>query len=151
MTRLPRAQGHFERPPYTASTMRSAYHVRELEMFRLAQLKRPLHAFLSHDWPRGIARFGNAGALCRAKSFLAAEVRSPRGLNLRALTPWHTLWQVAAIFQRDLTQQTASSARGPESVGCRPFRQQAFTPAMQQTLDSMELEMLRRQVFGQAA
>ena len=71
------AQGHFERPPYTASTMRSAYHVRELEVFRLAQLKRPLDVFLSHDWPRGIARFGSARALCRAKSFLAAEVPMP--------------------------------------------------------------------------
>ena len=76
MTLLPRAQGHFERPPYTASTIRSAYHVRELEVFRLAQLKRPLDVFLSHDWPRGIAHFGNAGALCRAKSFLAADVRT---------------------------------------------------------------------------
>ncbi|KAK9834807.1 hypothetical protein WJX81_000122 [Elliptochloris bilobata] len=68
-------KGHFERPPYTSATMRSAYHVRELEVFRLAQLKRPLDVFLSHDWPRGIARFGNVNALCRAKSFLAAEVQ----------------------------------------------------------------------------
>ncbi len=30
-------QGHYEMPPYTEGTMRSAYHVRELEAYRLAQ------------------------------------------------------------------------------------------------------------------
>ena len=29
-------KGHFERPPYTPSSMRSAYHIRELEVFRRA-------------------------------------------------------------------------------------------------------------------
>ncbi len=31
-------KGHFEKPPYTNSTMRSAYHVRSLEVFRLKQV-----------------------------------------------------------------------------------------------------------------
>lgn len=31
-------KGHFERPPYDNSTMRSAYHVRNLEVFRLVQV-----------------------------------------------------------------------------------------------------------------
>lgn len=30
--------GHHEYPPYNASTMRSAYHVRNLEVFRLKQV-----------------------------------------------------------------------------------------------------------------
>ena len=32
------AQGHHERPPYTDGSMRSAYHVREVDAFRLAQV-----------------------------------------------------------------------------------------------------------------
>lgn len=32
------AKGHFERPPYSPDTMRSAYHVRNLEVFRLKQV-----------------------------------------------------------------------------------------------------------------
>ena len=32
--------------------MRSAYHVRELEVHRLLRLRQPLDVFLSHDWPQ---------------------------------------------------------------------------------------------------
>ena len=56
--------------------MRSTYHVRELDVYRLHQIQRPLDIFLSHDWPRGIARFGDVDALCRAKRFLAAEIEN---------------------------------------------------------------------------
>ena len=68
-------QGHFEAVPYTDSTMRSAYHVRELEVFRLAQLKQPLDIMLSHDWPHAIASHGNIQQLFRAKPHLRADVR----------------------------------------------------------------------------
>jgi len=49
---LPLLQGHFERPPYNAGSMRSAYHVRELEVHRLLRVCQPLDVFLSHDWPQ---------------------------------------------------------------------------------------------------
>jgi lariat debranching enzyme len=54
---------------------------RRTQVFRLRQLQREgtsprLDVFLSHDWPRGIARAGNAAQLCRAKPFLRAEVRA---------------------------------------------------------------------------
>ncbi|KAL1503181.1 hypothetical protein AB1Y20_011239 [Prymnesium parvum] len=66
--------GHYEAPPYTEDTMRSAYHVRELEVFKLLQLRRPVDVFLSHDWPQHIARHGDTQSLFRRKSFLRAEV-----------------------------------------------------------------------------
>lgn len=69
-------QGHFEWPPYGADTMRSAYHVRELDVYRLLQLKRPLDVGLSHDWPRGIAHHGDKAQLFRAKAFLQKEARA---------------------------------------------------------------------------
>ena len=31
--------GHFEAPPYSDSTVRSAYHVRELEVYRLLKVR----------------------------------------------------------------------------------------------------------------
>jgi len=68
-------QGHYEWPPYSMDTMRSAYHVRELDVYRLLQLRRPLDIGLSHDWPRGIALHGDYAQLFRAKSFLQKEVR----------------------------------------------------------------------------
>ncbi|KAM4025271.1 lariat debranching enzyme [Anomaloglossus baeobatrachus] len=69
-------KGHFEQPPYTNDTMRSAYHVRNIEVFKLKQLKEPMDVFLSHDWPRGIYNYGNKKQLLRKKQFLRQEVES---------------------------------------------------------------------------
>jgi len=70
-------KGHFESPPYDRSTMRSVYHVREYDQWKLNQLKQlqgqgaspsgPLDVFLTHDWPRGITRYGDEAALLRKK------------------------------------------------------------------------------------
>ncbi|KUF96699.1 hypothetical protein AM588_10009314 [Phytophthora nicotianae] len=47
--------GRFESMPFDNNTMRSVYHVRELEVFQLSHVqqidKTPLGVFLSHDWP----------------------------------------------------------------------------------------------------
>ncbi|CAM9984150.1 unnamed protein product [Ascophyllum nodosum] len=67
-------EGRYERPPYTPDTLRSVYHVRELEVFKLAQLTGHVDVCLSHDWPRGIAQHGNMNALFRKKAFLKPEV-----------------------------------------------------------------------------
>ncbi|XP_064598274.1 lariat debranching enzyme-like [Liolophura sinensis] len=66
--------GHFERPPYSDNSKRSAYHIRNLDVFRLKQISRPLDICMSHDWPRGIYNFGNKDALLRHKPFLKQEV-----------------------------------------------------------------------------
>ena len=68
-------QGHYEQPPFDNDTMRSAYHVRQLDVYRLKQLHKPLDVFLSHDWPRGIAKHGNLQQLLSKKAFLRSEVR----------------------------------------------------------------------------
>ena len=54
--------------------MRSAYHVREFDVFQLAQVTGDLDIFISHDWPRNIARFGDTKQLFRKKKFLRSEV-----------------------------------------------------------------------------
>jgi lariat debranching enzyme len=85
--------GHFERPPYTDSTMRSAYHVRATDVNRLLRLEGPTDVFLSHDWPAGVARHGDAPALFRKKPFLRREVEDgslgspPAAQVLAALRP----------------------------------------------------------------
>jgi lariat debranching enzyme len=86
-------QGHYERPPFGEDDMRSVYHVRELEVLRLRQLRRPIDIFLSHDWPQHIARHGDTPRLLKRKSFLQAEVAngslgSPPAMEvLQALRP----------------------------------------------------------------
>lgn len=66
--------GHFEQPPYNPSELKSAYHVRELETYRLSQLQQHVDIFLSHDWPRNVINFGDREGLLRRKSFLRSEV-----------------------------------------------------------------------------
>lgn len=75
-------RGHFEVPPYSPSTLRSIYHVREYEVFKLAQLasgsgargdSAHVDVMLSHDWPRGIYHHGDMGQLLRTKPYFRKE------------------------------------------------------------------------------
>uniref|UniRef100_A0A8C6XIW6 Debranching RNA lariats 1 n=1 Tax=Naja naja TaxID=35670 RepID=A0A8C6XIW6_NAJNA len=69
-------RGHFEYPPYNQETVRSIYHVRNIEVFKLKQLKQPMDVFLSHDWPRSIYHYGNKTLLLKKKSFFRSEVEN---------------------------------------------------------------------------
>ncbi|XP_007430041.1 lariat debranching enzyme [Python bivittatus] len=69
-------RGHFEYPPYNQQTIRSIYHVRNIEVFKLKQLKQPMDVFLSHDWPRSIYHYGNTKLLLKKKSFFRSEVEN---------------------------------------------------------------------------
>ena len=69
-------QPHVGGPPYRGGALKSAYHVRELEVYRLMKLRGRLDIFLSHDWPARIAFAGNTQRLLQRKAFLRKEVRS---------------------------------------------------------------------------
>ncbi|XP_072253605.1 lariat debranching enzyme [Leuresthes tenuis] len=69
-------KGHHEFPPYNPETLRSVYHIRNIEVFRLKQIQMPMDIFMSHDWPRGIYYYGNTMELLRKKKFLRQEVES---------------------------------------------------------------------------
>jgi len=85
--------GHFEAPPYSEKSLRSAYHIRALEVSKLMALKRPIDVFLSHDWPAGITAYGDEQGLIRRKRFLASDIQhnvlgSPPAMSLlRFLKP----------------------------------------------------------------
>lgn len=67
-------KGHFEKPPYDNSTVRSVYHYRQLELFRLQQLSQPIDIVMSHDWPTDVYNYGNAGQLIRFKPHFRDEI-----------------------------------------------------------------------------
>lgn len=69
-------RGHHEFPPYNPDTLRSVYHVRNIEVFKLKQIQMPIDIFMSHDWPRGIYHYGSTAELLRKKKFLRQEVES---------------------------------------------------------------------------
>jgi len=78
--------GHYEIPPYSEDSMRSIYHVRELEVLRMqyysllsnASLNhsKVLDIFLSHDWPHGIWDYGNVNQLLKVKPYFQEDMRS---------------------------------------------------------------------------
>ncbi|MED6162720.1 lariat debranching enzyme [Stylosanthes scabra] len=70
--------GHFERPPYDQSTIRSVYHVREYDVHKLMQIEEPIDIFLSHDWPVRITDCGDWRELVRRKSFFKQEIEEGR-------------------------------------------------------------------------
>lgn len=86
-------KGHFERPPYNDSTVRSAYHVRSFDIFKLKLLSQPIDIFVSHDWPLGVYHHGNVEKLYRYKEYLRSEIESntlgspPAGELLALLKP----------------------------------------------------------------
>ncbi|XP_004366049.1 lariat debranching enzyme [Capsaspora owczarzaki ATCC 30864] len=93
-------RGHHERPFHVADEgmVRSFYHVREMDVFRLMHLgrsqdERPIDVFLSHDWPQGIANYGNVRRLLQEKAFLRQEVEEntlgsgPADVLLHAVKP----------------------------------------------------------------
>ncbi|MQL68083.1 hypothetical protein Taro_000369 [Colocasia esculenta] len=66
--------GHYERPPYNESEIRSIYHVREYDVYKLMQIEEPIDIFISHDWPLGITEYGDSEMLLRKKPFFRNEV-----------------------------------------------------------------------------
>lgn len=69
-------KGHWEVPPYNDHSVHSVYHVRNLETFRLAQLKQPVDIMITHDWPLGVYNHANCDELLRYKPFLANEIQT---------------------------------------------------------------------------
>ena len=79
-------RGRFEAPPYDTGTLRSVYHVRNVEAYRMkclggggvmnsSCLRPRVDIMLSHDWPRGIERHGDTAGLLRKKNYFKLEIQ----------------------------------------------------------------------------
>lgn len=82
----------YERPPYDRSTMRSVYHYRNVEAYRLSCLQPgKLDIMLSHDWPQGIEQYGDTNGLIRRKPFFREEIAKNALGSPPAMSLLHTL------------------------------------------------------------
>ncbi|CAF0889422.1 unnamed protein product [Didymodactylos carnosus] len=69
--------GRYETPPFTDRTVRSIYHVRSFDIYRLKQLKEnTIDIVISHDWPRGITSYGNTTKLLQYKKHFYNDIKN---------------------------------------------------------------------------
>ena len=68
-------KGHYERLPYSEDDLRSVYHVRELDVRKLLQIKTQVDVGLSHDWPQGVEWKGDWRGLFRFKKHLENDAK----------------------------------------------------------------------------
>jgi lariat debranching enzyme len=66
---------HYERLPYNSDDVRSIYHVRELDVRKLLQVRTQVDIGLSHDWPRGMEWKGDYKQLFRWKPDFEQEAK----------------------------------------------------------------------------
>lgn len=67
---------HHERLPYSQDDIKSIYHVRELDVRKLLQVRSQVDIGISHDWPRGVEWMGNWKALFAKKDLFEADARA---------------------------------------------------------------------------
>ncbi|KAJ5953260.1 hypothetical protein N7454_000156 [Penicillium verhagenii] len=61
---------HHERLPYNSEDIMSTYHIREIDVRKLLQVRTQVDVGLSHDWPRAIEKSGDCETLFRKKKHL---------------------------------------------------------------------------------
>jgi|SRR5690242_11063615 len=66
---------HYERVPYNSDDVRSIYHVRELDVRKLLQIRTQVDVGLSHDWPRSMEWKGNHRQLFKWKPDFEQEAK----------------------------------------------------------------------------
>ncbi|KAK0634958.1 lariat debranching enzyme, C-terminal domain-containing protein [Bombardia bombarda] len=60
-------KAHHERLPFSTDDVKSFYHVRELDVRKLLQVRTQVDIGMSHDWPRAVEKHGNQRHLFNMK------------------------------------------------------------------------------------
>lgn len=75
---------HYERLPYDSRTVKSIYHVRDLDVRKLLSVRTQVDICISHDWPKEVVWKGNWQQLFRFKPYFETDARSGRLGSLAA-------------------------------------------------------------------
>ncbi|KAK2791993.1 hypothetical protein FQN51_001967 [Onygenales sp. PD_10] len=75
---------HFERLPYNRDDIQSIYHVREVDVRKLLQIRTQVDVGLSHDWPQTIEWHGDFRSLFRKKPFFEEDANTGKLGNVAA-------------------------------------------------------------------
>lgn len=134
--------GHYEKIPYSDGAIRSIYHLRELEVYRMMHLQHSathLDAFLTHDWPNYVWEHGDVAALLRIKPFFREDIDkgalgSPPGRQiLDALMPsfWfsghlHVKFEAVVPHAAATTSSTADASEAVEAAPAAAIKTTRF-------------------------
>ncbi|KAH9574598.1 hypothetical protein CY35_01G066900 [Sphagnum magellanicum] len=69
-------KGHFKCAPYNKDNIKSVYHVRQYDVLKLMEVRGAIDIFVSHDWPRGITKYGDAQQLLRQKPHFQQDIET---------------------------------------------------------------------------
>ncbi|KAI4159753.1 MAG: hypothetical protein L6R39_000310 [Caloplaca ligustica] len=69
---------HRERLPYGSDDVKSIYHVRELDVRKLLQVRNQVDVGVSHDWPRKVEWDGDYKQLFRFKPYFQSDAQNGR-------------------------------------------------------------------------
>ncbi|KAL9622558.1 MAG: hypothetical protein Q9160_003055 [Pyrenula sp. 1 TL-2023] len=69
---------HFERLPYNESDYYGIYHVRELDVRKMLNIRTQVDIGISHDWPQGVEWSGNHTKLFNRKAHLRSDAEAGR-------------------------------------------------------------------------
>ncbi|WEW56888.1 lariat debranching enzyme [Emydomyces testavorans] len=130
---------HFERLPYDFDAMRSIYHVREIDVRKLLQVRTQVDIGISHDWPQGIEWTGDYDDLFRRKPFFVEDAESGKlgspaaRYVLDRLRPAH--WFSAHLHTKyvsklEHTVYTAPRVVNTHQLNSPPQQSQARDPAL---------------------
>ena len=139
---------HYERLPYNESDMKSIYHVREIDVRKLQQMRTQVDIGISHDWPRGVEWKGDWKKLFRQKAHLEEDARNNQLGSVAAkvvvdrLKPrwWfsaHLHCKFAGII--DHIDGGLDSQQGPPRVS--PVKPAAVAPAVTKNEDEIDLDL----------
>lgn len=115
---------HYERLPYNSDDVRSIYHVRELDVRKLLQMRTQVDVGLSHDWPRSMEWRGNYRQLFKWKPDFEQEakdgtlgsvaattvlehLRPPHWFSAHMHCKFSGLWQHEGALDPGVAQNTA--------------------------------------------
>lgn len=132
-------KGRYERMPLDNESIKSVYHTRRLDVFRLsilsmnAQEKDPIDIMISHDWPAKVYEHGNVEQLLRYKPAFRQDVQSREGLGnpltqqlIKQLKPkrWfaaHLHCKFYAKVKHDQTQERCTEFLSLSKIGFGNF------------------------------
>ena len=69
-------KSHYERIPYNQDDVKSVYHVREIDVRKLMQVRTQVDLGISHDWPRDVEWKGDWRQLFRCKPGFEEEAKA---------------------------------------------------------------------------